>query len=100
MGLRFVMSTCVAAGVDSVVFTGVAFGGVFAGPHLLSLCLTMWLIKVMIEFLGLPLSLYLVRQLKALERLDVFDERTSFSVLSVKVNYSQQDNRFGYSTTR
>ena len=53
MGIRFILSTIIASGTDSFIFGTIAFYGLVANIHLISLILSMWLIKVVIEILGL-----------------------------------------------
>lgn len=87
--LRFVSSTLVASGVDSFIFSAIAFYGVFAQKELIYLILTMWLIKVAIEIVGLPLSVYLAQKLKAKEKMDIYDVDTNFNLFSFKVAYKE-----------
>lgn len=92
LALRFVTSTLIASGLDSLIFCGIAFSGLMSSTELIHLMLTMWLIKVVIEILGLPLSVYLAQWLKSKEGLDIYDSRTDFGLLSLQVNYSAKDN--------
>jgi uncharacterized integral membrane protein (TIGR00697 family) len=94
MGLRFVFSTLVAAGLDSFVFTLIAFHGTMPTNTLIELALTMWFIKVLIEILGLPLSIRLAKKLKTIEQLDIYDKQTRFNILSLDDRYSPRDNEF------
>lgn len=94
IGLRFVLSTAVAAGVDSVVFSVLAFYGTMSDNNLVLFILTMWLIKVLIEIIGLPISVRLTKQLKQVEKLDIYDKKTSFNLLSLNTDYTAQDNEF------
>jgi uncharacterized integral membrane protein (TIGR00697 family) len=94
MGLRFVLSTVIAAGLDSIVFTLVAFYGTLSTIHLIELAVTMWFIKVMIEIIGLPLSIRLAKKLKKIERLDIYDRNTRFNLLSLDDQYGTHDNQF------
>jgi hypothetical protein len=61
---------------------------------LIELALTMWLIKVLIEILGLPLSIRLAKKLKTIEQLDIYDKQTRFNILSLDDRYSPRDNEF------
>jgi queuosine precursor transporter len=94
MGCRFVLSTLVAAGLDSFIFTLIAFYGTMSIHNLLELAFTMWFIKVFIEIIGLPMSIRLAKRLKKAERLDVYDKRTKFTLLSLDDSYSVKDNEF------
>lgn len=94
MGLRFVMSTIIASGFDSLLFGTFAFYQTMSNHHLINLIGTMWLIKVLIEIVGLPLSLYLAKKLKNLEKADIYDSETRFTLFSLNTDYANKDNRY------
>lgn len=94
LGIRFVASTIVASGTDSLFFGLIAFYGMMSNTNLLSLILTMWFIKVFIEILGLPISIRLAKKLKRFEQLDIYDKRTNFNVFSLDTHYTDKDNEF------
>jgi uncharacterized integral membrane protein (TIGR00697 family) len=92
MGLRFISSTFVAAGVDSLVFTSLAFYAVLPDSQLINLMLTMWLIKVTVELVGLPFSVKLANRLKKTEQMDIYDQHTKFNLFSLEADYQARDN--------
>lgn len=92
MWVRFISSTLVASGIDSLVFGFLAFYGTMSLNNLLTLILTMWLIKVLIEILGLPVSVRIAKRLKKIENLDIYDRSTNFNIFSFEINYSSNDN--------
>ncbi|MGD9152540.1 MAG: queuosine precursor transporter [Gammaproteobacteria bacterium] len=94
MWLRFVSSTVIASGLDSCIFGTIAFYGVLTNYELFSLIVTMWLIKVVIEIIGLPVSVTLARKLKAAERVDIYDIGTNFNLFSFDVSYSKSKNKY------
>ncbi|OGT42099.1 MAG: hypothetical protein A3F42_02375 [Gammaproteobacteria bacterium RIFCSPHIGHO2_12_FULL_37_34] len=94
LGIRFVSSTVIASGIDSLVFGLIAFFGTMSDIHLLSLIITMWFIKVIIEILGLPISVRLAKKLKESEHLDIYDKKTSFNIFSLETNYLNTDNEY------
>jgi len=94
MSLRFLLSTFIAAGFDSFIFGIIAFYALINNAHLLTLILTMWLIKVTIEFLGLPLAVCLAKRLKSLERIDIYDYKTKFNIFSLNGIYTPKDNKW------
>ena len=94
LGIRFVSSTIIAAGVDSFIFGIIAFYGVMSNVNLLYLISTMWLIKIIIEIAGLPFSIRLAKKLKQLEKLDIYDKRTNFNIFNLDTNYIDKDNEF------
>lgn len=94
LAMRFIASTFLASGVDSLIFGTLAFAGLMSPGLLFSLIITMWGFKVVIEIIGLPLSLYLTRKLKTLEHLDIYDKKTRFNLFSLQVNYTKNDNHY------
>ena len=94
MGIRFLSSTLLASGIDSVFFSVIAFYGVINNLNLFALILTMWLIKFFIEILGLPLSIRLSKKSKKIEQIDIYDRRTNFNILNLDTKYSEKDNEF------
>jgi len=91
---RFLLSTIAAAGVDSFIFSTLAFYGVIPGIKLLYFIITMWLVKVLIELFILPISTKLTRKLKQIEQLDIYDKRTAFNIFSLNAQYQDSDNEF------
>lgn len=94
ISLRFVLSTFIASGFDSFIFGTIAFYAVMSNLNLLYLILTMWFIKVAIEILGLPIAVRLANKLKQIERLDIYDDRTKFTIFSLDGAYTDQDNKY------
>jgi hypothetical protein len=94
LALRFVSSTFAASAVDSTLFGVIAFYGMMSNKNLLLLITTMWFLKVVIEVIGLPVSLYLTKKLKETEHLDIYDKKTDFNLFSLGVNYTRKDNLY------
>jgi uncharacterized integral membrane protein (TIGR00697 family) len=79
LALRLVASTMVGQGIDTLIFVGIAFGGVFGGDELLRIGLGAWTLKVVWEIVALPLTLPLIAWLKREEGEDHFDRGTDFN---------------------
>ena len=94
MWFRFVLSTIIASGFDSFMFSWIAFWGLIQAKEIWALLLTMWAIKVVIEIIGLPLSTRLARKLKTLEHQDIYDTKTSFTLFSLDQKYSEENNHY------
>lgn len=94
MSARFVLSTFIASGFDSFIFGVIAFYAVMSNLNLFYLIITMWFIKVIIEILGLPVSVRLAHRLKQKERLDIYDYRTKFNIFSLDGEYTNADNKY------
>ncbi len=87
MGLRFVASTVVGQGLDSLIFYPIAFYGLEGWPtgELMKTVLSQWAIKTGWEIILLPLTILIVVALKRREGVDVFDQGTDFNPFGAKV---------------
>ena len=87
MGVRFVASTVVGQGLDSLLFYPIAFYGLPDWPtgDLMKTVLSQWGIKVAWEIILLPVTVAIVVWLKRREGVDVYDEGTDFSPFKAKV---------------
>jgi len=94
LAFRYLASTFLASGVDSLMFGSIAFAGLMGGRNLISLVITMWFLKVCIECLGLPISVAITKKLKQLEALDIYDEKTNFSLFRLRISYAERDNQY------
>ena len=82
--LRTIGSTVVGQGVDTVLFTVAAFGGVLPASVLFTTVWSGYLFKVVYEVVATPLTYLVVNRLKAAEEVDVYDRETSFTPFSLK----------------
>lgn len=73
--LRFIGSTVVGQLLDTIVFLGVGFWGVFTPEQLFSMLLVQWGAKVLYEVVALPLTVPLSKWLKRLEGVEHFDRQ-------------------------
>ncbi|MBN8827596.1 MAG: queuosine precursor transporter [Sphingobacteriia bacterium] len=94
MGIRFILSTVVAALLDSGIFAVLAYYGTMSHMELFNLIITMWFIRIVIEVIGLPLSTWLAGYLKKIEHLDIYDNKTNFTIFSLDGDYSTNSNKF------
>lgn len=76
---RLVASTLVGQGIDSALFIGLGFGGLYPAADLVRLALSIWALKVAWEIVALPLSVPLIGFLKRAEGRDAFDTDTDFN---------------------
>lgn len=78
--LRTIGSTLIGQLLDTVVFIAVAtMLGVFAGNLFVSLFITNYILKVSIEVVMTPITLWIVSGLKWSEGIDVYDTETHFN---------------------
>jgi queuosine precursor transporter len=82
--LRFVASTVVGEGVNTLLFYGIVLRTVLPHGLLLRGVLMGWTIKVVVEVAMLPLSYRVVRFLKRAEGIDYFDHDTNFNPFLVR----------------
>ena len=94
MFFRFLTSTFIASGIDSIICTVLAFYATMPTHALLIMIVTMWLVKVVIEFLGAPLSISLAKKLKQLEKLDIYDWQTRYNLFRLNNSYAEQNNAY------
>jgi len=83
--LRTISSTAIGEAVDSVIFYPLAFYGVWSNQMLVSVLFANYVIKVGWEVLATPLTVRLIRWLKAKEGLDPYDTDTNFTPFSLRV---------------
>jgi uncharacterized integral membrane protein (TIGR00697 family) len=83
MYLRFVASTVIGQAVDTTTFVLIAFAGVFPAAELISITISGWAFKVGWEIIALPITLRIVRFLKAAEEEDYYDTHTDFNPFHV-----------------
>lgn len=85
-GWRFIASTIVGEGFDSLIFMSVGFLGIMEVSDLVKTILTIWGVKVLYEILVLPLSLPFANWVKKVEGIDEIDkpETTSYNPFTLK----------------
>jgi len=82
--IRAVASTIVGEGADSLVFFTIAFTGVIPRHQLILLILTQTALKTAYEIIALPLTNYIVKQVKKREQANVFDKNISYNPFKIK----------------
>lgn len=73
-GWRFVASTIVGEGVDSVVFMSVGFIGVLSTADIVRTILTIYVAKVIYEIIALPVSMRVSNWVKKVDGVDEIDD--------------------------
>lgn len=78
---RYIASTIVGEGFDSLVFMTVGFIGVLATGDIVRTVLTIWVFKVIYEIIATPFSIRFANWVKKVEGLDTIDypDRTSYN---------------------
>lgn len=94
IGVRFIFSTLIASFLDSIFFVSIAFYTTFGMNHIYSMILNIWLIKVAIEIMFLPISIRITQWLKRKEGIDIYDYQTNFNIFSLNTDYVTENNRY------
>ena len=81
---RFIGSTIVGQGVDSLIFYPLAFIGIWSPATLLAVMFANWIFKVLVEVVMTPVTTVVCAKLKEAEGVDAFDTHTNFSPFSLK----------------
>lgn len=81
---RAVVSTIVGETADSLLFFPIAFGGIIPWPEVIKLMALQVLLKSLYEVVILPVTIRVVKAIKRIEGIDVYDEGISYNILKVK----------------
>jgi len=81
---RFIGSTVVGQGVDSLIFYPIAFLGIWSPQKVLGVMLINWILKVLVEAVMTPITTVVCAKLKEAEGVDAFDTDTDFTPFSLK----------------
>lgn len=76
---RTIGSTVVGEGVDSLVFGILAFIGTMPTSALITLILSLYLFKVLVEVILTPVTYMIVNKLKVAEGIDVYDKGVNYN---------------------
>ena len=80
---RAILSTLVGETADSLVFFPIALGGIVPWNNLLLMMCWQIVLKTLYEVAVLPLTLRVVRWMKRVEGVDVYDRNISYNILKV-----------------
>ena len=81
---RAVLSTVVGEAADSVLFFPIAFAGIIPVRELAIMVCVQIVLKTLYEIVILPITIQVVKYIKRVEGIDVYDEGISYNVLKVK----------------
>lgn len=77
--LRAIGSTVVGEGVDTLLFVLIAFGTVYDTSTLLTIMVSNYIFKLLVEIVLLPVTYTIVNALKRVEHEDYYDRDTNFN---------------------
>ena len=83
---RTIGSTIVGEGLDTVIFTVIAFAGTLPLMDIGNIIITAWFIKVAYEVLATPLTYLVVSYLKRKDGMDVYDTHADFNPLRLSTD--------------
>ncbi len=78
---RTISSTVIGQGLDSFIFTSIAFWGVFAVGEVLHIAFYEWIAKTLFEVILTPITYVVIAFLKKKEGIDHYDKGTNFTPL-------------------
>jgi uncharacterized integral membrane protein (TIGR00697 family) len=81
---RFIGSTVVGQGVDSLIFYPLAFLGIWSQATLIAVMAANWLFKVLVEAIMTPVTTLVCAKLKQVEGVDAYDTDTDFTPFSLR----------------
>lgn len=82
--IRAVVSTIIGEGADSIVFFTLAFYAIIPTKDMLVLVATQTAMKTAYEIIILPLTNVIVKRVKKIEGVDVYDDDISYNPLKIK----------------
>ncbi|MCP5369912.1 MAG: queuosine precursor transporter [Rickettsiaceae bacterium] len=82
--LRAILSTCVGAFLETLVFATIAFGHLMNVKMLIHFAATLTLTKVLYELLLLPFTIIITRYLKKIEGVDSYEKPSLKAVFNLK----------------
>ena len=77
--VRIITSTIVGQGVNTAVFYLVALSGVLPASMLVQSILAGWILKTIVEAVLIPATYFVVKKVKEVEGVDVYDRDTNFN---------------------
>jgi len=81
--LRAIVSTIFGEGADSLIFFPLALYGVIPNEELPLMMLSQFVIKTVYEVIVLPITIRVVKSVKAYEGVDVYDTDISYNIFAI-----------------
>jgi uncharacterized integral membrane protein (TIGR00697 family) len=81
--LRTIISSLLGEGLDSIIFIGLAFGGQVTGAVLMQMTVSQYLIKIGYEILATPVTYAVIKRLKRIEKIDVYDYEVAYNPFKI-----------------
>lgn len=84
LAARAVTSTAVGEFFDSILFVGIAFGGLYDLNTVMIMVFTQTAVKTLYEIMIFPVTSIIIAKVKKYEQLDVYDHNISYNPFSLK----------------
>lgn len=84
LALRTITSTIFWQWFDTIIFVFIAFYWLFPNETIIQIIIANYIIKVWIEIIFTPLTIFIVNKIKKIEKEDFYDSKTNFNPLSLK----------------
>ncbi len=81
---RAILSTLAGESIDSLIFFPIAFAGLVPTDQLLIMIATQAILKSLYEVIILPITIRVVKYIKKVEGMDVYDRNISYNILKIK----------------
>jgi uncharacterized integral membrane protein (TIGR00697 family) len=83
--LRIMGSTAIGVGIDSILFTNLAFWNVLPQAVIWKIILVQYVFKISYEFLMLPVTWQVTNYLKRVDNIDYYDTNTKLNPFSLRL---------------
>jgi uncharacterized integral membrane protein (TIGR00697 family) len=91
---RIICASIVAMTVDNFLFLFVSYWHVLPFYEMVQFSSRSYLFGLVFEWLSIPLTTFIAKKLKSIERVDVFDINTNFTPFSLDVDYNKKSDHF------
>lgn len=82
--LRLIGSTVIGQGVDTLIFISIVFIGVLTTNQLLWMIWWQFAFKTAYEILFTPLAYYIIKKIKKIEKIDVYDHKIRYHIFKLR----------------
>jgi len=83
--LRIMSSTAIGVGIDSILFTNLAFWNILPQAVIWKIILVQYLFKISYEFIMLPVTWQVTKYLKRVDKIDYYDTNTKLNPFSLSL---------------
>ncbi|WP_133295989.1 queuosine precursor transporter [Zooshikella ganghwensis] len=92
---RVLTSSGLAMLIDCIIFKLIAFSGIIPTSQLITLILSSFIYRILVELMFVPVTSRIARYIKHKENIDIYDINTKFTPFSMNTTYDNMHNLFG-----